>query len=304
MDPVRFDRWTKLLTTRWTRRRAIAAGSAGIAATTLLATGRGPAIAQEATPSASPVATPAFPADPHPSADNVTTDPEYLFVQPFDAGTWAPKAGADGVYLLTLTGVAADTTYFSDRPARDTGLAETQAFLDGLGFGVANPPNAAIVAQTASGEQDVLVIELMNPVYEADAATLTYEAKILPNYGKRGLAHLAQQQVDYELAPSFGEGSLFIDDCPDIIESCFSQESNPGCISINYIGNQTVGQCWQDLTCKATNCTETNSQCDISFPDSCDDEAQEICWDDIALCGAPACCAGKGGCNCSDLGPH
>lgn len=178
----------------------------------------GPTFAQDASSAAVPAGTPI---DPHPSADNARTYSEYLFVQPFDSGAWAPKAGADGIYTLTLTGAAARTTYFSDRPERNVGLAPTGSFLDGLGFAPNNPPNAALVAQTETGETDVLVIELLSSVYDPDAATLTYDAKVLADYGGRGLAELAKQQTDYDLASSFGAGSLFIDDCANSTESCF-----------------------------------------------------------------------------------
>ena len=161
MDSRRFDAFAQRLALRGSRRTALKGGAA-LAATGLLAT-RGTS-AQDATPAA----TPTLPADPHPSADDARTHPEFLFVQSFDGGTWTPKAGADGVYTLTLTGAAAQTIYFSDRPERDTGLAPNQPFLDGLGFTPENPPNAAIVVQTESGEQDVLVVEFFTPVYDAE----------------------------------------------------------------------------------------------------------------------------------------
>jgi len=210
------------------------------------------------------------------------THPEYLFVQPFDAGTWEPKSGEDGTYLLTLTGVAADTTYFSDRPERITGLARTQPFLDGLGFTSENPPNAAIVAQTESGEQDVLVVQLFNPVYDAGAATLVYEARILADYGGRGLAHLAQQQTDYELAASFGEGSLFIDDCPDIGgDNCYLQCENEG--SVN------SGQCWSWSSWTCNPCGSNSNGCNQQLSGCIGDG----CVDDMALCGGLGCCQGE-----------
>ena len=55
---------------------------------------------------------------------------------------------------------------------------------------------------------------------------LTYEAKVLADYGERGLAYLAQRQTDYDLASSFGEGSLFIDDCNGWGYNCFDQNGN------------------------------------------------------------------------------
>jgi hypothetical protein len=47
-------------------------------------------------------------------------------------GTWAPKAGADGVYTLTLSGAAAQTIYFSDRP-----VGSARACADGVEAAVA-----------------------------------------------------------------------------------------------------------------------------------------------------------------------
>jgi hypothetical protein len=271
MDPARFDRLSKLLATRRSRRQALATGGAGLAATGLLA-GIRPATAQDATPAP-------FPSDPHPGADTAGTHPEYLFVQTFDAGSWEAKAGEEGTFVLTLTGAAANTTYFSDRPERITGLAPTQPFLDGLGFTSENPPNAAIVAQTESGEQDVLVVQLFNPVYDATAATLVYDARVLANYGERGLAHLAQQQRDYELAASFGEGSLFIDDCADSTDNCIL-----GC---DNVGQITGGNCWT-IQNGCNPCGSYSTQCNQQIS-----ACNWGCEDDIQLCGSYGCCSGE-----------
>ena len=282
MDPTRFDRLSKRFSARHTRRQALATG-VGLAATGLLA-GRH-ASAQDATPAATPAP---YPADPHPSADYARTKSEYLFVQPFDAGTWTPKAGADGSYTLTLTGAAAQTTYFSDRPERDTGLAPNQQFLDGLGFAPENPPNAAIVAQTGSGEEDALVVELLAPTYDSEAATLTYEAKVLRDYGGRGLANLAQQQTDYELPESFAAGSLFIDDCPNsLLDGCYTQYPNNG--SYVFYGEVSSGNCWNSKTWLCEPCGSYSSLCNQTYPDC---EGQ--CQDDIAICGSPDCNGANG----------
>ena len=199
MDPTRFDTISKLFASRRTRRGATAGGLAG-------APVGARAFAQDATPAVGPWATVS-------RTDLGPPAPEMLYVQPFDGGTWAPKAGEDDVYTLTLTGAAAHTVYFSDRPERIVGLAENQQFLDGLGFSPNNPPNAAIVAPHEDGDgQEILVIELLNPAYDADAGTLTYDARVLADYGKHDLAHLARQQQDYEIGETFGAGSLFIDD--------------------------------------------------------------------------------------------
>jgi hypothetical protein len=279
MDPARFDRLSKLFATRRNRRQALAAGGAGLAAAGLLTSIR-PTSAQDATPAATPAP---FPSDPHPSADSANTHPEYLFVQPFDAGTWAPKPGEEGTYLLTLTGVAENTTYFSDRPERITGLAPTQPFLEGLGFISANPPNAAIVAQTGSGAQDVLVIQLFDPVYDATAATLTYDARILADYGGRGLAHLAQQHAESEFEASFGVGSLCIDDCPDSTDNCYLGCDNVGSIS--------GGNCYDWKTVQCNLCGSYTVQCNANVS-----ACNYGCEDDIQLCGAYGCCANAAQC--------
>src|SRR5262245_14842031 len=56
--------------------------------------------AQDATPEASPVVEGQHPA--------------FLFVQLAESGTWSPKPGEDGIYLLTLAGAGSQTLYFSD----------------------------------------------------------------------------------------------------------------------------------------------------------------------------------------------
>jgi hypothetical protein len=279
MDSRRFDALTQRLAVRRSRRGALK-GGAGLAAAGLLA----PQFtrAQDATPAA----TPAWPADPHPSADSATTHPDYLFVQSFSAGTWA-STDTDGVYTLTLTGAAAHTIYFSDRPERDTGLAPNQSFLDGLGFEAENPPNAALVVQTDSGEEDVLVVELLAPVYDADTATLTYEARVLRDYGGRGLADLAQQQTDYELPASFGEGNLFIDDCPNsLVDGCYTQYPNNG--SYVFYGYIQSGECWNSSTWLCEPCASYSSVCNSTYPD-----CEDACQDDIAICGQPDCNIGN-----------
>ncbi len=140
-----------------------------------------------------------------------------MFVQTTKGGMWAPKNGEEGVYTLTLTGLPAQTVYFSDRPERIVGTQSTSDFLAALGFGEENPPNAALVTNTDKGE-DILVIELFNPVYtegeSESGATLTYDARILENYHETNLGGVAALQSALDAMPaSFDSASLFIDDC-------------------------------------------------------------------------------------------
>ena len=159
--------------------------------------------------------------------DPATDEPSFLFVQSATSGTFAANAGAGtpavagtpvpgggADYLLTLEGHTGNTVYFSDRPERIFGEAPTQAFLDGLGFMPDNPPNAALITNDADGNEDILVVELIEPSYDAEAGTITYGVNILSDY-EGGLDFVAGRQQDEDLAPGFGEASLFIDDCPD-----------------------------------------------------------------------------------------
>ena len=74
----------------------------------------------------------------------------------------------------------------------------------------ADPPNAAVVTQTADGE-DVLVVELLNPRLDAAAGTLTYDARPLAEYVGEMLTGLSLRQADLELPAPKEAGSLFID---------------------------------------------------------------------------------------------
>jgi hypothetical protein len=147
-----------------------------------------------------------------------------MFVQTAKAGTWASKDGEEGTYTLTLTGLPAQTVYFSDRPSRVVGTQTTSEFLSALGFVEDNPPNAALVTKAEDGDDDILVIELFNPVYTEgsgpDGGTLVYDARILENYHDTNLGGVARTQDDAVIPASFDGASLFIDDCKSGTVQC------------------------------------------------------------------------------------
>ena len=245
MDAHRFDALTRALSGRLSRRRAVRRGVGGLAAS-LSAVGVRHGAAHEATPAVSP--------------EEAVENRAFLFVQTFESGTFAPKAGEDGVYTLTLNGEAGHTVYFSDRPSRLVGTVPTQAFLDGLGFPADNPPNAALVAQTEAGE-DVLVVELLNPVYDEAAGTLTYDARVLADFAPTGLTTLAARQADAELAERFDAASLFIDSCPR--HQCWDANS-ASCISCK-CSRQGVQGC-PCTTGTMQPCVDPNMVCEPDNP--------------------------------------
>ena len=195
MQAKNFDAFTRTLAHRLPRRQALRHGGAALVAGAGLVTTQRRAAAQ---------ATPIADGDEETGSD--------LFVQTFRAGTLAPDPDVSGVYTLSLEGSLGHAVYFSDRPARRVGLIPTAVLLEQLGFTPADPPNAALVAETADGE-DILVVELMNPRYDEAAETLAYDVRVLAGYEGSGLADLAARQVDDQFSPAFMSAHLFIDGC-------------------------------------------------------------------------------------------
>ncbi|MDQ3655535.1 MAG: hypothetical protein M3457_10695 [Chloroflexota bacterium] len=238
MEPRRFDAITKTLAGRFSRRAALQSTGVGLAASLAGAT---PLLAhaQDATPVASPEA-----------LGGGDTRTYFLFVQVASGGTLTPKAGEEGVYTLVLEHGVGETVYFSDRPERIVGTVPTTQFLDALGFTPTNPPNAALVAG-----DEVVVIELLNPVIDEAAGTLTYDVRVLDAYEEEGLAHLATQSTG-RLPESFGSASLFIDDCPDV-SGCLNFPANAR--DSHYVGplpdGVNGGQCydWGSVSCNPCN---------------------------------------------------
>jgi hypothetical protein len=191
----RFDALARVFADRLPRRLALRRGAAALVAGASVATAQRRVNAQ---------ATPTIGEDEAAGSD--------LFVQAFRAGTLTPDPDESGVYTLSLEGSLSDTVYFSDRPARRVGLIPTAVLLEQLGFTPADPPNAALVAQTAEGE-DILVVELMNPRFDEAAETLAYDVRLLADYAGDGLADLVARQADDQFASSFTTAHLFIDGC-------------------------------------------------------------------------------------------
>jgi hypothetical protein len=242
MDARRFDTVSRIFANRrLSRRQALAQGGAGLAAGALAAAGLAAVSAQEATPEVA-------------GSDSSQKVP-YLFVQSFQSGSIAPKEGEDGTYTVTLAHGLGQTLYFSDRPLRDVGTTPTAQFLEGLGFSQSNPPNAALVVETAPGETDIAVVELFNPVYHPGGPGVTYDVKVLANWEDSTDLGFAEASADLAaLAPSFGAAHLFIDDCADSNLSCCPEEEiDQGwfystCKNVVH-DYGTVGYCYQQGRC-------------------------------------------------------
>ncbi len=243
MDATRFDSLAKLLAGRFSRRRALSGGGAGLAAGVLAGGQFTPAQAQDATP------------------DAERDGPTMLYIQSFQAGSVVPKDGAEGRYTLTLEQGLGHTVFFSDRPDRIFGSMPTPRFLAELGFPDDNPPNAALVVEAAEGQTEVAVVELFDPTYDEASRTATYEVAVLAEWEREGSqageAGFSETTADLAtLLPTFGAAHLFIDDYVSALAAgvCYSA----GCGACNACASTTDGlvcyetggiSCHPDFTC-------------------------------------------------------
>jgi hypothetical protein len=272
VDSTRFDRLARAFAhSKLTRRSAISGTALGVAGAL---TGSVVARAQ---------------GTPTPS-DTLAADGSTLFVQTAAGGTFlpnpeaSPEAGQRGTHLLTLAGHPGQTIFFSDRPERTFGQAPTEKLLGALGFTPDNPPNAALVVSTLDGEDDILVLELLDPTYDETAGLLIYEANILGEYAGENLAPVADRQQDDQLASEFDHASLFIDDCPDLIYCCYHPGQWPnGCP----IGSGIhVGTCWNTSTWFCDVCDpnrDYGALCDQTYPE-CNGQCEAHYAGDVCFC--------------------
>ncbi len=239
MNQSRVDRIAKVFADRKrSRRQAVDQGGAGLAVEGVAVSVLPAAAAPEATPEATP----------DPTGAVGDRGPTMLFVQTYQAGTIAPVEGSAGRYTLTLEAGSGQTVYFSDRPDRIVGANPTSAFLEGLGFPDDNPPNAALVVETAPGEIDVAVVELFAPAYDPVGQGVTYEIEVLANWQSSLEMGFSEAPTDLAaLAPNFGSAQLFIDDCPDADMTCHSDFVVRNPETARYYG--TIGNAEHDGYC-------------------------------------------------------
>lgn len=133
-----------------------------------------------------------------------------LLVAEAKSGTFT-KAD-NGTYTLSMSGVEPDMVWFTDRPARHAGRVEVQKALDALYEDASGPPNAALSsAHPETGEEQIVIVELTDPQYDAASATLSFNALSLEE-PKQGLEKYADKDVAANLiSETLNEPVLFID---------------------------------------------------------------------------------------------
>ncbi len=200
MDATRIDTIAKRFAARRSRRQAVRQGGAGLAAAAL-------ATAEPDPVSARPGRHPAR--DGRGREDHVSLPPVVPVRQP------RPGRRCRGP-LHPDPGPGAGPNDLLLRPARAPRRSEPDAqFLAGLGFPPDNPPNAALVVETAAGATEIAVVELFTPAYDEATHTATYEVAVLEEWENALGVGLTQTPNDLAaFGETFGAAHLFIDGCP------------------------------------------------------------------------------------------
>jgi len=95
------------------------------------------------------------------------------------AAAATPPTGTDPEYTLTLTHGLGQTLFVSNRREWIVGALPTGNFSASFDFGSDDPPNVALVAETGDGNKEILIVELINPIYDESSRTATYDVRIL-----------------------------------------------------------------------------------------------------------------------------
>ncbi len=139
------------------------------------------------------------------------------------------------------------------------------------------------MVETGDGGVDIAVVELTNPSYDESSFTATYDATVLEDYEREAGMQFQEATANLAaLAASFGSAHLFIDDCPDGLETCWSTGQDGDC---HRVGDINYGNCWNwgRWTCEP--CGSYSGTCNSTYPDKCNGQ----CVDDIELCGSTGC---------------
>ena len=110
---------------------------------------------------------------------NTTNIPKFLFIQQASSSSINTSDNE-----LSLNNISDNTIAFSDRPERLVKQFDTQSFVDSWNKNVSDsfaldPPNAVIISDEDQENQGIIVLELMDPKYDAVNKILKYSVKSL-----------------------------------------------------------------------------------------------------------------------------
>lgn len=143
-----------------------------------------------------------------PTADTAAEAPSWLFTLTSTGGTFTTDA--EGTHTLTLTGIDAGVTAFTDRPDRDAAVVPAEQFVqEWPSMFEDSAPNAVLVEHEPSGASDSFVVTLFDPVLEG--STLSFNAKIVDAEDHSDQIPGLTATPHREPPASFSTVSLFID---------------------------------------------------------------------------------------------
>ena len=126
--------------------------------------------------------------------------PEFFAIQHAASGSLSEIN--ETTYSLELNDVSDKTILFSDRPDRIVKSVNTSEFIVNWSAGedsfIVCPPNAVLVVDEHDGQQDITIVELLNPIYDPNKKTLKYDI-ILDNV------------TSIELPGEFGHSTIVMD---------------------------------------------------------------------------------------------
>ena len=108
------------------------------------------------------------------------TEPEFFAIQHAETGSITNVNST--LYLLELNDISEKTILFSDRPNRIVEHTSTLDFIDNWTVGEDNflqdPPNGVLVINSDVNKSDLVLMELIDPIYDMDKKTLQYSVVI------------------------------------------------------------------------------------------------------------------------------
>lgn len=150
------------------------------------------------------------------AATPVTDDEpiEVLLVQTYTQSTLTPLTdGENGATHELVLSVGSDQTiYFADHPNREVGTLPTTDAVDAFTAEPDNPPNAALVAQTVDGAEEIIVFEILNGELDTATGDLTYQVLVLTEFSEVDLVLESEPVADLAEAREYAASHLFIDD--------------------------------------------------------------------------------------------
>ena len=140
------------------------------------------------------------------NATSTSSDPAYLAIQHAPSGSINEINSTS--YMLELNDISDKTTLFSERPNRIFTSMNTSDFVNNWTAGpdsfTIDPPNAALIVIDDVEEDNMVVVELLDPAYDTGTNTLRYEATALNG-------------TSIDIPSEFGQAELVIDAFPTAV---------------------------------------------------------------------------------------